>query len=98
MNTGESDADARRFRSEQFRIQISSNTRNAPEKSVKFDRFLIFACFTLHSADRGTDQNIRIGSAINRLTEIRTTWENVLEKTSSLTQPLSSHVYSANIG
>ncbi len=52
--------------------------------------FFVFACFTPHSTDRGTDQNMRIGSAINRLTEIRATWENVLEETSSLTQPLSS--------
>ena len=52
--------------------------------------FFVFASFTPHSTDHGTDQNMRVGSAINHLTEIRATWKNVLEETSSLTQPLSS--------
>jgi len=52
--------------------------------------FPFFACFTSHSTDRGTDPNARVGSAINQLTDTRTTWENVLEETSSLTHPLSS--------
>ena len=45
MNTGESDADARRFCSEHFHAKISHNACNASEKSAIFGRLLCFCLF-----------------------------------------------------
>jgi hypothetical protein len=74
MNTGERDADARRFRLSIFMHKYHSiHVMHLRSRSNSTD-FFVIACFTPHSTYRGTDQNMRIGSAINHRTDIRATW------------------------
>jgi hypothetical protein len=71
MNTGESEADARRFRSSIFSHKYLLTLVIHLRNRSKLTDFSFFALFTPHSIDRGTDPNMRIGSAINHLIDIR---------------------------
>ena len=74
INTGEREADARRFRLSNFMRKYHLIHAIHLRSRSKLTDFFVFAYFTPHSTDRGPNSNISVGSAINHLTDIRAIW------------------------